>query len=75
MPPWRGTRRGSGSNGPLPDDADPLDEDVWLPTIPTLGQPDGIGVEFLRVEAETMRVDDFEREYLCRAHRSARWPT
>ncbi len=48
-----------------PDDADALDEDVWASTIPTLAQADGIGLEFLRIEAETMRADDFRREYLC----------
>jgi hypothetical protein len=48
-----------------PDDADPFDEDVWRRTIPTLEQPDGIGLEFVRMEAESMRLDDFRREYLC----------
>jgi hypothetical protein len=48
-----------------PDDADPTDEDVWRATIPTLGATDGIGLEFLRAEAESMRLDDFRREYLC----------
>ena len=48
-----------------PDDADPYDEDVWRATIPTLEQPDGIGLEFVRMEAESMRLDDFRREYLC----------
>ena len=48
-----------------PDDADPYDEDVWRATIPTLEQPDGIGLEFVRMEAESMRLEDFRREYLC----------
>lgn len=49
-----------------PDDADPYDEDVWAVTLPTLGIEDGIGLEFLRTEAESMPLDDFAREYLCR---------
>ncbi len=49
-----------------PDDADPYDEDAWRAVIPTLEQPDGIGLEFLRAEAESMRPADFAREYLCR---------
>lgn len=45
---------------------DPYDESVWWRTMPTLGQPNGIDVEFLRMEAQTMREDAFAREYLCR---------
>jgi hypothetical protein len=48
-----------------PDDCDPYDEAVWRSTIPTLGRVDGIDVEFVRSEAESMRVEDFRREYLC----------
>ena len=60
-----GDTSGCGSSGRAPDDADPFDEDVWRATIPTLEQPDGIGLEFVRMEAESMRLDDFRREYLC----------
>ena len=48
-----------------PDGVDVYDENVWARTIPTLEVADGIGLEFLRVEAETMPLDDFKREYLC----------
>lgn len=49
--------------------ADPLLEETWLDTMPTLEQPNGISLDFLRLEAETMRLDQFMREYLC--HRTA----
>lgn len=48
-----------------PPDCDPLDERMWLETMPTLEQPNGIDLEFMREEAATMRMDDFMREYLC----------
>jgi len=51
------------------DDADPLDEDVWRATIPTLGRRDGVDVEYLRMSAETLGADAFATEYLCRAAR------
>ena len=54
-PSSRGTPAGAGSSGRVPDDADVLDEDVWRATIPTLGQRDGIGLEYLRLEAESLR--------------------
>jgi len=44
---------------------DPLDEQTWLDTMPTLELPDGISLDFLRLEAETMRLEQFMREYLC----------
>lgn len=46
-------------------DADPLSEQTWLDTMPTSGLPNGITLEFLRTEAETMRLEQFMREYLC----------
>jgi hypothetical protein len=33
--------------------------------MPTVDQPNGIGLDFLREELETMRLEDFMREYLC----------
>ena len=45
--------------------SDPLDPQTWLNTMPTLTQPNGIGMDFLREELETMRLEDFMREYLC----------
>ena len=45
--------------------ADPLAESTWLDVMPTLELPDGITLEFLRMEAQTMRLDQFMREYLC----------
>jgi len=45
--------------------SDPLDEATWLETMPTLEQPDGITLEFLRMEAESLHLDQFMREYLC----------
>jgi len=47
-------------------DADVFDESVWRATVPTLDQPNGIELEFLRSEAETLLEDQFAREYLCR---------
>lgn len=48
-----------------PPDCDPLDESVWLSTMPTLEQDNGIDIDFMREEARSMRLDDFMREYLC----------
>lgn len=48
------------------DDADPLDPAVWAATVPTLDRPNGISSEFLRLEAESLGIDQFAREYLCR---------
>lgn len=48
-----------------PDDCDPFDESVWLDTLPTLEQPNGITLDFLRTEAETLKQEQFLREYLC----------
>lgn len=45
--------------------ADPLDPQTWINTMPTLNQPNGISMDFLREELETMRLEDFMREYLC----------
>lgn len=50
-------------------DSDPLAESTWLDTMPTLEQPNGISLDFLRLEAETLRLDQFMREYLC--HRTS----
>lgn len=47
-------------------EADPFAEQTWIDTCPTLNQPNGIDIEFLRLEAQTMREDMFIREYLCR---------
>lgn len=49
-----------------PPDADVFDETVWLATMPTLNVPNGIEVDFLRSESETLHEDQFAREYLCR---------
>lgn len=46
-------------------EADPLAESTWLDTMPTLELPNGIDMEFIRTEAETMPLDQFMREYLC----------
>lgn len=46
-------------------DADPFSEATWLATMPTLNQPNGIDMDFIRLEAQTMREDQFIREYLC----------
>ena len=45
-------------------DCDHLDEAVWRATLPTLEVPDGVGVEFIRSEAESMPEALFRREYL-----------
>lgn len=45
--------------------ADPLDQNTWSDTMPTLNQPYGISTEFIVEESETMKLDDFMREYLC----------
>lgn len=45
---------------------DIYDEDTWLRTMPTLEQPNGIDLDFIRMEAKTLREDQFVREYLCR---------
>ena len=47
-------------------ESDPFAESTWLATCPTLNQPNGIDIDFLRMEAATMREDMFIREYLCR---------
>jgi len=44
---------------------DPLAESTWLDTMPTLNQPNGISLEFMREEIQSMRLGDFMREYLC----------
>ena len=49
--------------------SDPLDESTWLDTMPTLNQPNGISLEFMREEIQSMRLGDFMREYLC--HKSS----
>lgn len=50
----------------ISEDDEPFDEAVWWRTIPTLGQPNGIPIDFLRSEAQTMSESQFVREYLCR---------
>jgi hypothetical protein len=45
--------------------SDPLDHETWLNTIPTLDQPNGISMDFLIEESESMHLADFMREYLC----------
>ena len=50
----------------ISEDDEPFDEATWWRTIPTLGQPNGIPIDFLRTEAETMPESQFVREYLCR---------
>lgn len=45
--------------------SDPLDHQTWLNTMPTLAQPNGISMDFLIEESESMRLEDFMREYLC----------
>lgn len=47
-------------------ESDPFHESTWFATMPTLNQPNGIDVDFIREEARTMREDQFIREYLCR---------
>jgi len=45
--------------------SDPLAESTWLETMPTLNQPNGISLGFMREEIQSMRLGDFMREYLC----------
>jgi phage terminase large subunit-like protein len=45
--------------------ADPVDQKTWSDTMPTLNQPNGISLDYIREECETMKMDDFMREYLC----------
>jgi hypothetical protein len=45
--------------------SDPLAEATWIDTMPTLNQPNGISLEFMREEIQSMRLGDFMREYLC----------
>ena len=44
---------------------DAYSEDVWWSCIPTLGQPNGVDLDFVRSMAEVMDEMDFRREYLC----------
>ena len=46
-------------------ESDPLDHQTWLNTMPTLTQPNGISMDFMVEESESMRLEDFMREYLC----------
>ena len=48
-----------------PPDADIYDPAVWRAAIPTLDRPGGISTEFIRLQSETMDIDDFRREFLC----------
>jgi hypothetical protein len=48
-----------------PPDADVYDPEVWRAAIPTLDRPAGISTDFVRLQSETMDLDDFRREYLC----------
>ncbi|MET0461751.1 MAG: hypothetical protein ABW007_01300 [Chitinophagaceae bacterium] len=45
--------------------ADPVAQNTWSDTMPTLNQPNGISLDYIREECETMKLDDFMREYLC----------
>lgn len=45
--------------------ADPLAVQTWLDTMPTLNQPNGVSIDFMREEIKSMRLPDFMREYLC----------
>jgi hypothetical protein len=45
--------------------SDPTDQNTWSDTMPTLNQPNGISLDYLQEECETMKLDDFMREYLC----------
>ena len=45
-------------------DCDHLDEEVWAQVIATLSEPEGISLEFLRSEAETLPAPIFRAEYL-----------
>jgi hypothetical protein len=44
---------------------DPLDQNTWSRVMPTLHRPNGISLEFIKEEAQSMRLSDFMREYLC----------
>ena len=43
----------------------PTTRPCGAPTIPTLDAIDGISTEFVRMQAESIRLEDFRREYLC----------
>lgn len=45
--------------------SDPTLQKTWSDTIPTLNQPNGISLDYMIEECETMKLDDFMREYLC----------
>lgn len=45
--------------------SDPTSQKTWSDTMPTLNQPNGISLDYLQEECETMKLDDFMREYLC----------
>jgi hypothetical protein len=45
--------------------SDPLDQNTWLTTMPTLNVPDGISLDYMIEESKTMKLADFMREYLC----------
>lgn len=50
---------------------DPLSQSTWSKVIPTFEQPNGVSLDFLQEEAQSMRLSDFMREYLChRVHES-----
>jgi len=44
---------------------DAYDVKLWQKVIPTLGQPNGVDVDFVQSMAEVMDEPDFRREYLC----------
>jgi len=44
---------------------DPYDEELWYQVMPTLGQPRGLDLDFVREMARLMDKADFMREYLC----------
>lgn len=45
--------------------SDPLSQNTWSDTMPTMNQPNGIPLDYVKEECETMKLDDFMREYLC----------
>ena len=45
--------------------SDPTLQKTWSETMPTLNQPNGIALDYIREECETMKLEDFMREYLC----------
>lgn len=45
--------------------SDPTSQNTWSATMPTLNQPNGISLDYIKEECETMKLDDFMREYLC----------